>query len=73
MILANKFDWFRTISLAKQSKYGGGLSSLGDYQKWFCYGKISWSNESEIDPGKLLGPEGYLFRANMFISSTTTV
>lgn len=24
MILANKFDWFRTISLAKQSKYGGG-------------------------------------------------
>ena len=28
-----------------------------DCQKWSYYKKISWSNESEIDPGKLLGPK----------------
>lgn len=28
---------------------------------------------SEIDPGKLMEPEGYLSRADMFISRTTTV
>lgn len=28
MILANKSDWFRTISLAKQSEYGGGYHPL---------------------------------------------
>ena len=33
------------------------FSSRGDCQKWFYYKKISWSNESEIDPGKLLGPK----------------
>lgn len=47
------------------------LSSLGDSQKWFCYEKISWFDESEIDPGKLLGLQGYLFRANVFMPSTT--
>lgn len=48
----------------------GALPALGDYQKRFCFERISWSTESERDPGKLLGPEDNLFRPNAFVPST---